>query len=140
LDELQAAILRVKLRYLEEENRRRQFLAAVYNEVLSTTSLVLPQTMPETSHVYHQYAVRSENRDGLRQFLHERGIGTLIHYPVPVHRQPAYRGRLRCAESMVISERVATEILSLPMYPELTTDQVRRIGELVVNWRLDSSG
>jgi dTDP-4-amino-4,6-dideoxygalactose transaminase len=138
LDELQAAILRVKLRYLEAENQRRQILADAYKELLSSTSLTLPMCAPMARHVYHQYVVRSERRDSLRAFLQERGIGTLIHYPVPIHLQPAYRGRLRCGGSMANTEKVVREILSLPMYPELTSEQVHQVAETIVLW--DRSG
>ena len=134
LDELQAAILRVKLRYLDEKNRRRQALAEIYDQSLSVTHLTLPMCIPGTSHVYHQYVVRSEHRDSLREFLREKGIGTLIHYPVPIHRQPTYQGRLRCAGSMVNTERAAGEILSLPMYPELPSGQARQVAETIVSW------
>jgi dTDP-4-amino-4,6-dideoxygalactose transaminase len=134
LDELQAAILRGKLRYLGEENRKRQALAKIYDEMLSTTSLTLPRCVPEASHVYHQYVVRSEYRDSLREFLREKGIGTLIHYPAPIHHQPAYQGRLRCAGSMENTEKVSREVLSLPMYPELTPELVYQVAEAVVHW------
>ena len=134
LDELQAAVLRVKLRYLEEENHRRRTLAKTYEKTLSSTSLKLPACVPEANHVYHQYAVRSDYRDSLRTFLSENGIDTLVHYPVPIHQQPAYQGRLRCADVMVNSEGVAKEILSLPIYPELTNEEVQRIAELIVQW------
>lgn len=134
LDELQAAILRVKLPYLDEENRRRQALAEIYDQSLSATHLTLPMCIPGTSHVYHQYVVRSEHRDSLREFLREKGIGTLIHYPVPIHRQPAYQSRLRCAGPMVNTERVVGEILSLPMYPELTFGQARQVAEAIISW------
>ena len=112
LDELQAAILRVKLCYLDQENRRRQALSRLYDDGLSTTSLVLPQSAPGAHHVYHQYVVRSKQRDALREFLQTRGIGTLVHYPVPIHCQPAYQARIRCAGSLVNTERAAEEILS----------------------------
>lgn len=134
LDELQAAILRVKLRYLDEENRRRQALAKAYGELLAGTSLRLPECAPDASHVYHQYVVRSGRRDSLRESLQEKGVGTLIHYPLPVHRQPAYQGRLRCAGSMVNSELAAKEILSLPVYPELSEGQLRYIAGVIVSW------
>lgn len=134
LDELQAAILRVKLRYLDEENRRRQALAELYEESLSPTSLALPTCASGANHVYHQYVVRSEHRDSLRESLRGRGIATLIHYPVPIHSQPAYQGRLRCSNSMVNAERVAREVLSLPMYPELACEQVRRVADAIVLW------
>jgi dTDP-4-amino-4,6-dideoxygalactose transaminase len=134
LDELQAAILSVKARYLDEENQKRRDLAKVYEEILSATNLMLPTSIPGTRHVYHQYVVRSANRDALKEFLAGKGIGTAIHYPVPVHRQPAYQGRLRCAGSMANTEMVAGEILSLPIYPQLTFEQVRQVAETIVLW------
>lgn len=134
LDELQASILRVKLRYLDEENKRRQILAKIYDEVLSATSLNLSICSPVASHVYHQYVVRSGRRDSLREFLQERGIGTLIHYPVPVHLQLAYKDRVRCVGSMINTEKVVKEILSLPMYPELSPGKICQIAEAVVSW------
>ena len=134
LDELQAAILRVKLRYLDAETEKRQALAALYDRLLAGTSLVLPQRRAGADHVYHQYVVRSEQRDSLRAFLRENGIGSLIHYPVPVHGQPAYRGRLRCVGAMVRTEKMAGEVLSLPMYPELSADEVRQVSQAVVAW------
>ena len=134
LDEIQAAILRVKLRYLEEEKYKRQALAEIYNQQLSATSLVLPICVSGANHVYHQYAVRSIHRDSLRRFLRERGIGTLIHYPVPIHRQPAYQNSLQYTSSMGNTERVAREILSLPMYPELTSEQVRQVSAGIISW------
>ena len=134
LDELQAAILRVKLQYLDQENRRRQTLARTYEEKLSSTSLRIPSCVPEANHVYHQYAVRSDQRDSLKTFLSENGIDTLVHYPVPIHLQPAYQGRLPCAGSMVNSEGVARQILSLPIYPELTNEEVQHVAEIIVQW------
>jgi dTDP-4-amino-4,6-dideoxygalactose transaminase len=134
LDELQAAILRVKLRYLNEENQRRRALAELYEQGLSGTSLVLPKCACGAKHVYHQYVVRSDQRDSLRAFLRERGIATLVHYPVPVHCQPAYQDRMRCSTSMVNVERAAREVVSLPMYPELTSEQIRRAAEAIVLW------
>jgi dTDP-4-amino-4,6-dideoxygalactose transaminase len=137
LDEVQAAILRVKLSYLDEDNKRRQSLARIYNDMLSSTSLVLPICDPNATHVYHQYVVRSNARDSLREFLQEKGIGALIHYPVPIHRQPAYQERLRCVNSMANTEKAAEEILSLPMYQELTSEQVHQVAEAIVLWDTD---
>lgn len=134
LDELQAAILRVKLRYLDGGNRKRRILAAIYDKLLSSTSLTLPKCAPNTTHVYHQYVVRSRRRDALRQCLQEKGISALIHYPVPIHRQPAYQGRLRCVGSMINTDKIAKEILSLPMYPELSPDEVRQVAGIIVSW------
>ena len=137
LDEVQAAILRVKLRYLDEYNKRRQSLARIYDDLLLSTPLVLPICDPNVTHVYHQYVVRSNARDSLREFLQEKGMGTLIHYPVPIHRQPAYQERLRCVNSMANTEKAAKEILSLPMYSELTSEQVHQVAAAIALW--DSS-
>jgi len=126
LDELQAAILSVKLRHLEEENQKRHAVAELYDNMLANTSLVLPTATPDRKHVYHQYVVRTPHRDFLRKSLVEKGVGTAIHYPVPVHRQPAYQGRLPCAVSMARTEMAAREVLSLPMYPQLTVAQLER--------------
>lgn len=122
LDELQAAILRVKLRYLDAENARRREVAAAYQKALSGTGLQLPGCAAGALHVYHQYVIRSGARDSLRAALREHEIDTLIHYPVPVHLQPAYRGRVRSAD-LEQTEAAAAQVLSLPMFPELTSQQ-----------------
>jgi dTDP-4-amino-4,6-dideoxygalactose transaminase len=120
LDELQAAVLRVKLGRLDADNARRAALAAAYDRGLAGLVLGLPVRRPGASHVFHQYVVRSPARDALRDGLARRGIGTNIHYPVPVHLQPAYRGRLAIGPSgLGESERAAREVLSLPLYPQL---------------------
>ncbi len=130
LDEIQAAILRVKLRYLGENNSKRIEIGKVYDRELSKTGLSLPKRRENATHVYHLYVVRSRRRDELQKFLNHKGIGTLVHYPVPIHLQPAYRGRLRVS-SLVETERVAQEVLSLPMYPELSNAHVMRVIEAV---------
>ncbi len=131
LDELQAAVLRVKLRYLESWNARRREIAALYRELLSEGvarwGLVLPEEPPDARHVYHLYVVRHPRRDALQAFLSERGIGTLIHYPVPVHLQPAYADLGHGEGSLPVTETLAREVLSLPMYPELTDGEVRAV-------------
>jgi dTDP-4-amino-4,6-dideoxygalactose transaminase len=119
LDEIQAAILRVKLTALDAGNARRQRLANIYDTALAQTGLALPQRRPGASHVFHLYVVRSARRDATLAALKERDIGALIHFPVPVHLQPAYKGRLRGADALPETERAAREVLSLPMYPEL---------------------
>ena len=131
LDELQAAILRVKLRTLDADNARRRRLASMYDEWLAASPVILPVEMPYGQHVYHLYVVRAERRDALQVFLKERGIGSLIHYPVPVHLQPAYRGRLGDVGSLPETERAAREVLSLPMFPELTEAEVRQVADAV---------
>lgn len=128
LDELQAAILRVKLGALDADNARRASIAAAYDQALAGLPLGLPARRAGASHVFHQYAVRSSERDRLRVALAGRGIGTNIHYPVPVHVQPAYRGRIPIGPGgLAESERAASEVLSLPMFPQLDDTQVARV-------------
>jgi len=135
LDELQAAILRVKLRYLDHENARRRQLARIYDSLLSATTLMLPKVSVDAHHVYHQYVVRSERRDALKVFLKENSVGTLIHYPLPVHLQPAYRDRMIIgAGGLEHTERLCREILSLPMHPQITDEQAQRVSELILTW------
>jgi dTDP-4-amino-4,6-dideoxygalactose transaminase len=135
LDELQAAILRVKLQYLRTENARRLQIARIYGASLSGTTLVLPQLHAKVDHVFHLYVVRSTHRDGLKAFLKENSVGTSIHYPVPVHLQPAYRGRAVIGRGgLEHTEQVCREILSLPMYPQMTDEQVQRISHLIAWW------
>jgi dTDP-4-amino-4,6-dideoxygalactose transaminase len=134
LDELQAAILSVKLEYLEVENTRRIALAARYTAALADTSLTLPSCHAGTRHVYHQYVVRSPRRDALQAYLRDQGIGTLVHYPNAVHQQPAYQGRIPIVGALPNSERAAAEVLSLPIYPELTDEQVNSIAEACHAW------
>ena len=127
LDELQAAILRVKLRHLDAENARRRDIAEAYAAGLRDSGLRLPKRAQDVTHVWHQYVIRSNARDNLRAKLAARGVGTLVHYPVPVHLQPAYQ-QLEHA-GLGETESAASEVLSLPMYPELEDVQVRRVIE-----------
>jgi dTDP-4-amino-4,6-dideoxygalactose transaminase len=140
LDELQAAVLRVKLRYLDQENGRRREIAALYNSLLAQTPLGLPPVRPGTTHVYHQYVVRSRHRDQLQAYLEAHGIGTMIHYPVPVHLQPAYRGRLRLANRLAGTEALCREILSLPLYPHLSDADVERVGGVITDFYRQQRG
>jgi dTDP-4-amino-4,6-dideoxygalactose transaminase len=130
LDEIQAAILRVRLTHLAPGNARRQAIAAAYRTGLAETGLALPPAAAAISHVYHQYVLRHPDRDRFQARLKGAGIGTNIHYPVPVHLQPAYRGRLR-ATAMTATEAAAREVLSLPMFPELDDACVARVIERV---------
>jgi dTDP-4-amino-4,6-dideoxygalactose transaminase len=132
LDELQAAILRIQLNYLEEGNLRRAAIAHAYNAGFAASGLVLPLAKPGCEHVYHQYVVRHPERDSFQARLKQAGISTNIHYPVPVHAQPAYAGR--CAmdpAGLKNTEMAAAGILSLPMYPELSDEVVSRIVDTV---------
>lgn len=131
LDEMQAAILRVKLRYLDESNAARRRIAEVYDAGLSGCGVILPRTREGSISVYHLYVVRHPRRDELQRYLKIRGIATLVHYPVPVHLQPAYAGRLAGREDLPETERAAREVLSLPMYPELGEADVEAVLEAV---------
>ncbi len=133
LDEIQAAILSVKLRYLDAENDSRRRLADIYSSRLSNTGLGLPRSNSNAFHVYHQYVIRCSERDSLRTYLDEKGIRTLIHYPVPIHRQPAY-SKSRIVYELTNTERIAGEILSLPMYPELTEESADYVATKIHNW------
>lgn len=140
LDELQAAILCVKLKYMNAENERRKSLAEIYNKSFRKTALHLPKVMANAQHVYHQYVIRCSKRDELRLFLRKEGIATSVHYPVPVHLQPAYQGRAVINPGdMVQSEKICTEIVSLPMYAQLTDDQVMLTSDAVNFWCNKSS-
>jgi dTDP-4-amino-4,6-dideoxygalactose transaminase len=125
LDSIQAAILGVKLGSLVADNARRRTIAHRYDLGLSKLPLMLPKRRAEAIHVFHQYVIRLTERDRLRDWLHAAGIGTGIHYPVPVHLQPAYRGRLAAGPSgLGVTERAARQILSLPMYPQLSEEMI----------------
>jgi dTDP-4-amino-4,6-dideoxygalactose transaminase len=135
LDEIQAAILRVKLRHLAEWQRARQTHAAEYNRLLSQISGVMPPLASESyEHVYHQYTIRVEHRDALQKFLTERKIGSAIYYPVPLHLQPIYASLGHKPGDFPHSERAAQEVLSLPMYPELRSEQIARVADAVAEF------
>ena len=131
LDELQAAILRVKLRRLEGWTELRRSHARTYTRLLSGAGLELPAEAPGVRHVYHLYVVRTHGRDRLRSELHAAGIQSGIHYPIPVHLQPAYANLGYRRGDFPIAERAADEVLSLPLYPELTSDQIERVAGAV---------
>ncbi len=130
LDELQATILRVKLRYLSAANEARRALALRYLNALDGLPLALPDEPPDCQHVYHLFVVRTENRDKLRDFLAERRIATAIHYPVPVHRQLAYR-HLSPPEGLPVTETLAGRILSLPLYPEMPEEHLNAVVDAI---------
>ena len=133
LDELQAAILRVKLCHLDAGNARRREVAARYEALLrDVPALTLPSIGPEAAHVFHQYVIRSPKRDELRAYLQAEGIGTLIHYPVPVHRQPAYAHFAQ--GDLPETERAAREILSLPLYPEIPEEDWQKTAAAIQAW------
>ena len=123
LDELQAAILRVKLSRLDEWNEKRRRLAQLYKEILEQTDVVLPSERPYVKHVYHLFVIRLARRDNCQRFLQKRGIQTQIHYPIPVHKQKAYAA-FQSTRDLSTTQTICNEILSLPLYPSLNDDEV----------------
>ncbi len=135
LDEIQAAILRVKLRHLPEWQSARQGHAAAYTKLLLGIPGVMPPLIPEGyEHVFHQYTIRVERRDALMKFLSERKIGCSVYYPAPLHLQPLYASLGHKAGDFPHAERAAQEVLSLPMFPELRPEQVTRVAEAVAEF------
>ena len=127
LDTIQAAVLRVKLRHLDRWNASRRTIASLYDELLKDAGVTLPRTSPDVEHVYHLYVVQVEGRDKVQQELSAQGVGSGIHYPVPIHLQEAYRAAGFGRGSFPVTESAAERVLSLPMYPELTEEGVRRV-------------
>jgi dTDP-4-amino-4,6-dideoxygalactose transaminase len=133
MDGMQGAILRVKLRHLEKWTEARRAHAARYEEKLAASGLGIPREMPYARHVRHVYAIRVPDRDSVIQKLQAAGVQTGIHYPVPVHLQTAYSdGRYKLGD-FPVSERVASEVLSLPMFAELTDQQIDEVCNSVRN-------
>ena len=126
LDEIQAAILRVKLKYLDEWNEQRRKLASKYNSNLKEI-IKTPLENPLTKHVYHLYVIRTEKRNFVLEELKKRGIGTGIHYPIPLHLQKAFQYLKYKKGDFPIAEKFSEEILSLPMFPELTVEEVEKV-------------
>jgi dTDP-4-amino-4,6-dideoxygalactose transaminase len=134
LDSLQAGLLHVKLRHLAKWNEQRRERAAEYNRLLeaSDSGIVIPYEPAWSKAVYHLYVVRSEDREGLMTHLKERGIGSGIHYPIPLHLQKAYRSMNYQPGDFPVTERISREIVSLPMFPQLSAEQQAQVvGEIV---------
>jgi dTDP-4-amino-4,6-dideoxygalactose transaminase len=134
LEGIQGAVLNVKLKYLDGWNDQRRAHAARYRELLTDANnegdaLLLPQELPYARHIYHLYVVQTEARDALQKHLSAAGIQTGIHYPVPVHLQPAYRSLGHRPGDFPVAERQAARVLSLPMFPELSDVQIARVTE-----------
>lgn len=132
MDSIQAAVLRVKLRYLEQWNDARRAHACAYNRLLAGSALACPQCAPYSEHVYHLYVVQTDGRDELVRYLADNGISTGIHYPVPIHLQEAYRSYGYKGGEFPTTEASAPRLLSLPMYPELTDDQIRYVADALI--------
>jgi dTDP-4-amino-4,6-dideoxygalactose transaminase len=130
LDELQAAVLRVKLKHLEGFNQARRAVAKRYREKLAGANLILPVEHGRGTHVYHQFTIRSERRDAMREALAKEGIASSVFYPMPLHQQPAYAG-IAEGVSLPVSEKVSKTVLSLPIHPLLDEPSIDRIAACV---------
>lgn len=132
LDEIQAAVLNVKLKYLDEDNQRRREIALYYLENIKNPVIVLPEAKNDLSHVWHLFVVRTNKRDELQKYLADNDIQTIIHYPIAPHKQQAY------AEwndlSYPISEKIHSEILSLPISPVMTQSETQKVVQVINNW------
>lgn len=131
LDEMQAAILRVKLRRLDAWTERRRALAALYGRELAGLPLQLPVEQPYAQAVHHLYVIRHSRRDALAEFLKGRGIATLVHYPIPLHVQPAFAAAVPAGAVLPVVEEATRTILSLPLYPELRDEQAAEVARAV---------
>ncbi|MDR2956148.1 MAG: DegT/DnrJ/EryC1/StrS family aminotransferase [Prevotella sp.] len=134
LDEIQAAILSVKLKYLDEENKQRQQIASLYSEKIKNKHIILPQIKDINSHVFHLYVIRTKQRDILQKFLMDNGVQTQIHYPVTIHKQKAYIDSSHV--NLPVCERLQNEVLSLPLYPSLTKNEIEKVIDLLNSWTL----
>ncbi|HXH08808.1 MAG TPA: DegT/DnrJ/EryC1/StrS family aminotransferase [Alphaproteobacteria bacterium] len=135
MEEMQAAILRVKFRHLEAWTEARRTHALCYNELLADSAVQTPQAMPYARHVYHIYAIRTSHRDAIQRTLGRQGIHTGIHYPVPVHLQQGYADLGYAGGDFPVSEACSQSVLSLPMYPELTCGDIRLVTSLILGQR-----
>jgi dTDP-4-amino-4,6-dideoxygalactose transaminase len=140
LDELQAAMLTVKLKHLDAWNEERRRLAAIYDRQLSAAGLTIPKAAPDSAPVYYAYVVRHPRRDSLRAHLAERGIQTLIRFPVPIHLQPAYRYLNQSAGDLPASEAAARETLALPLFPGLRGEEQQQVIDAVNEFTSDAAG
>ena len=134
LDTLQAAVLRVKLKYLEKWNAARRWQAELYHRLLAGTALVLPSEAVGAQSVWHLYVIRTEHRDKLKEYLASRGIAAGIHYPVPIHLQPAYKNLGYKRGDFPVTEQYAQRVLSLPMYAELTPELIDCVAKSILTF------
>ncbi len=131
LDDLQAAILRVKLRHLNAANARRQQIAELYHQALGDLPVVLPPRSTDVQHVYHQFVIRIAEREALRAHLQANQIDAAVLYPLPIHQQPAYRDRIAVAGELSVTERAAGELLCLPIHPTLDNADIDRVASSI---------
>lgn len=133
MDTLQAAVLNVKLKYIDEWNRARAENAELYCRRLKDADVILPYVAEYSTHIYHQFTIRVKDRIGLQKHLNEKEIPSAVHYPVPLHLQPAFKSKTR-KFNLPVSEKVAAEVISLPMFPELTEEQIDYISSAIIEF------
>ena len=133
LDEIQAAILRIKLRNLDRDNQKRIFISSLYSKALSK-KFTIPKERDYSKSVFHLYVIRVKNRKKIIRFLNSKNIFPGIHYPVPIHMQPAYKKKVRVIGNMTVTKLLSKDILSLPIYPELSTKSVKKIISLLLQY------
>lgn len=131
LDEIQAAILRVKLKYIDQFNEARRNNASAYCTALGNKNIILPTVAKDSEHVFHQFTIRVQNRDAIVQVLTEKGIASAVYYPVPLHQQEVFVKLYNDSTSLPVSETCAGEVLSLPMFPELSGEEIQRIAGVI---------
>jgi len=133
LDEIQAAILRVKLRNIDKFNELRRRNAGIYNDHLMEADLITPYEDEKVKHTYHQYTIRLKNRDKISMCLKDEGIASAVYYPILLNQQPAFKGLCSNVNDLKNSEKASLEVLSLPMYPELKEEEIRRVCKTIKN-------
>jgi UDP-2-acetamido-2-deoxy-ribo-hexuluronate aminotransferase len=133
MDTLQAAVLNVKLKYIDEWNKARAINAELYCKRLRDANVILPYVAEYSTHIYHQFTIRVKDRAGLQKHLAEKEVPSAVHYPVPLHLQPAFKSKTR-KFNLPVSEKVAKEVISLPMFPELTEEQIDYISNAIIEF------
>jgi dTDP-4-amino-4,6-dideoxygalactose transaminase len=134
LDEIQAAILRVKLPYLDAEIERRNWIAKRYDDAIGDSDLRKPSILPAARHAMHLYVIETENRESFSDYMTEQGIATAKHYPFAVHQQPAYKDRIKGADALPNTESLYNTNITIPLYPQMTDQEVDRVCHALNNW------
>ncbi|HEH5155999.1 TPA: DegT/DnrJ/EryC1/StrS family aminotransferase [Campylobacter coli] len=133
LDEIQAGILDIKLKYLDEDNQKRRKIAKYYLENIKHKDIILPFYKEEENHVWHLFVIRTKNRNDLQEYLRKNGVQTLIHYPIPPHKQDCYKEFNHL--NFPITEQIHNEVLSLPISPVMTQDEINEIVKIINSWK-----
>lgn len=133
LDEIQAGILDIKLKYLDEDNRKRRKIAKYYLENIKHKDIILPFYEEEENHVWHLFVIRTKNRNDLQEYLMKNGVQTLIHYPIPPHKQECYKEYNHL--NFPITEQIHVEVLSLPISPVMTQDEISETAKIINSWK-----